>query len=259
VITIDSPCPEFDPELTERAVAAVVDDRGPGLILAGHTVDGFGFAPALAARRQLGFAPNVTAVEFADGALAARRGVYGDRLVAALEFDRETVVLMVRPGAHEPAPKAAGATVSALSVDLGEPACEHLGFRPVAAAGSEDIDITRSDFLLSIGRGIGEQESVERFSELAASMGATLTASRPLVDAGWVSPARQVGQSGRTVKPKAYLALGISGAIQHLAGIRDAETVIAVNTDPEAPIFGAADFGAVLDIHDLADALEQAL
>ena len=90
-------------------------------------------------------------------------------------------------------------------------------------------------------------------------LGATLSVSRPLVDAGWVPGARQVGQSGKTVKPRVYLALGISGAVQHLAGMRTAETIIAVNTDPEAPIFGVAHYGAVMDMFELADELEQAL
>ena len=113
----------------------------------------------------------------------------------------------------------------------------------------------QGEFLLSIGRGIEDKDEIARFEQLADRLGATLSASRPLVDAGWMASARQVGQSGKTVKPKVYLALGISGAVQHLAGIRDADTIIAVNTDPEAPIFGVAHYGAVADLYDVADAL----
>jgi electron transfer flavoprotein alpha subunit len=133
---------------------------------------------------------------------------------------------------------------------------EHLGYREVEAG---DVDITKADFLLSIGRGVEEQDNIERFEELADKLGATLSVSRPLVDAGWMPGARQVGQSGKTVKPRVYLALGISGAVQHLAGMRTAETIIAVNTDPEAPIFSVAHYGAVVDMFELADELEQAL
>src|SRR5262249_2663497 len=104
-----------------------------------------------------------------------------------------------------------------------------------------------------------DEDNVARFEELADRVGAVLSVSRPLVDAGWVSSARQVGQSGRTVKPRVYLALGISGAIQHLAGMRSSETIIAVNTDPEAPIFGVAHYGAVTDMFELADELERVL
>lgn len=251
VIAVSTAADEFDPHLTQRALEGLVEEFEPAAVLCGHTVDAFGFAPALAAKAGLGFAPNVIAAEWSDGDLHARRGVYGDRLVAELSFERRTTVLMLRPGAIAAVTPAA-APVRSESLE-GQPTSEHHGYREPQAEG---VDITSSEFLLSIGRGVGEEENVERFSELAEKLGATLSASRPLVDAGWVSSARQVGQSGRTVKPKVYLALGISGAAQHLAGIREAGTVIAVNNDPEAPIFGVADFGAAVDIFDLADELE---
>ncbi|MSO41215.1 MAG: electron transfer flavoprotein subunit alpha/FixB family protein [Solirubrobacterales bacterium] len=257
VVTIDSPTAEFEPHLTERAVAAAIEARQPAVVLTGHTVDGFGFAPAVAAANDFGFASNIVAVE-ANDELTAKRGVYGDRLLAELSFERTPAVLMVRPGASQPADPGGEAPVESLDADLGQSPSEHLAYRSLRE-GDDEVDITQSEFLLSIGRGIGDEENVERFQELAEKLGATLTASRPLVDAGWLPPARQVGQSGRTVKPKVYLALGISGAIQHLAGIRDAETVIAVNTDPAAPIFDVADYGASLDVHDLAEALEARL
>jgi electron transfer flavoprotein alpha subunit len=110
--------------------------------------------------------------------------------------------------------------------------------------------------VLSVGRGIGEQQNLEQFERLAQRLGATLGVSRPLVDAGWVANDRQVGQSGKTVKPRVYLALGISGAVQHLAGMRGSDTIIAVNSDPDAPIFGVAHYGAVADLFDVAEELE---
>ncbi|MHB1931350.1 MAG: electron transfer flavoprotein subunit alpha/FixB family protein, partial [Acidimicrobiales bacterium] len=118
-----------------------------------------------------------------------------------------------------------------------------------------DVDITTADFLLSIGRGIGEKDNVETFAKLAETMGATLSVSRPLVDAGWMPSSRQVGQSGKTVKPKVYLAMGISGAVQHLAGMKTSGTIIAVNSDPEAAIFRVAHYGAVLDLFEVAEEL----
>jgi electron transfer flavoprotein alpha subunit len=251
VVAFETEASEFEPHLAQAAVEKLLDDLQPAVILTGHTVDSFGFAPALAAWRRLGFAPNVTAAEWNDGALRAHRGVYGDRLVAALEFDRDTTLLMLRPGAVA-AVEPASTPVRTERLDAA-PLATHIGYREAA---TEGVDITKSEFLLSIGRGVGEEENIERFSELAEKLGATLSASRPLIDAGWVPSARQVGQSGRTVKPKVYLALGISGAAQHLAGIRDAGTVIAVNTDAEAPIFGVADYGSSVDLFDLADELE---
>ncbi len=131
-------------------------------------------------------------------------------------------------------------------------ATEHVEFREVEAG---DVDITTADSC-SRSAVASRTGGFPRFEELADKLGATLSVSRPLVDAGWMPSARQVGQSGKTVKPKVYLALGISGAVQHLAGIREAETIIAVNTDPEAPIFGVAHYGAVADLFDVADALD---
>jgi electron transfer flavoprotein alpha subunit len=133
---------------------------------------------------------------------------------------------------------------------------EHVGFQDAAEG---DVDITKAEFLLSIGRGIEDEDNIARFERLAEQLGATLCGSRPLVDAGWMPSARQVGQSGKTVTPRVYLALGISGAAQHLAGMRTADTIIAVNTDPEAPIFGVAHYGAVADLFEVAEELEQKL
>ena len=130
----------------------------------------------------------------------------------------------------------------------------HNDFQEVATG---DVDITSAEFLLSVGRGIGEKENLEQFEELADKMGAVLSVSRPIVDAGWMTNARQVGQSGKTVKPKVYLAFGISGAVQHLAGMKTAGTIIAVNTDPEAAIFNIAHYGAVMDLFDVAEELEK--
>jgi electron transfer flavoprotein alpha subunit len=141
-----------------------------------------------------------------------------------------------------------------VQAELGEPRSEHVEFREVETG---DVDITKADFLLSVGRGIEDKDNLEQFEELAERMGAILSVSRPLVDAGWVSNARQVGQSGKTVKPKVYLAFGISGAVQHLAGMRNADTIIAVNSDPEAPIFNIAHYGVVADLFDIAGQLEQ--
>jgi electron transfer flavoprotein alpha subunit len=251
VVAVESTSREFEPHVTQHTVEQLLGELDPAIVLAGQTVDSSGFAPALAAHKRTGFASNVLGVRWDGGEVKATRGVYGDRLVAELEFDRSPVVLMVRAGAFAPATPAASPVTSARAE--APPIVTHLGYEEAESGG---VDITGSDFLLSIGRGIGEEENVERFEALADKLGAILSASRPLVDAGWVPSSRQVGQSGRTVKPKVYLALGISGAVQHLAGIRDAEVVIAVNTDPEAPIFGVADYGALVDLFDLADELE---
>jgi len=259
VLAVGSPVANFEAHIAARALEELIDAERPALVLVGHTIDSMGFAPAVAARGRLGFASDVVALGW-DGGLIARRGAYGDKLVDELEFlGKECTLLMVRPGAFAAAtPGSGGAAVREVELSglLDAARTEHVGFREVAAG---DVDITKADFLLSIGRGVAERDNIPRFEELAQRLGATLSVSRPIVDAGWMPGARQVGQSGKTVKPKVYLALGISGAVQHLAGMRGAEVIIAVNTDPEAPIFGVAHYGAVVDMFELADELEAKL
>src|SRR5256886_5183141 len=158
----------------------------------------------------------------------------------------------MRPTGFAPAPSGGNAPATEFAVELPSSRARHLDFEEAAVG---DVDITTADFLLSIGRGIGDKEAIPQFEQLADKLGAVLSVSRPLVDAGWMPNARQVGQSGKTVKPKVYLAFGISGAVQHLAGMKTSETIIAVNTDPEAAIFDVAHYGAVADLFDVAEEL----
>ena len=245
----------FSADVTLEAVEALVREREPSVVLTGFTVDAMGFAPALAARIDLGFASDLLAVRRADEGLVAARAVYGAKVRAELDFSgHDRVLLMLRPTVWAPAEGAGSASLSELAIEA-TGRSRHLEY--VEAGGEGDVDITKADFLLSIGRGVGEKDSITQFEELAAAMGATLGVSRPLVDAGWMPASRQVGQSGKTVKPKVYLAFGISGAVQHLAGMKTSGTIIAVNTDPEAAIFGVAHYGAVCDIFDVAEELEK--
>jgi electron transfer flavoprotein alpha subunit len=261
VLLVATPAEHFEAHVAQRAVQELIESERPGLVLLAHSIDSLGFGPAVAAHRGLGFASDVTALSWADGP-AASRGAYGDKLVAELEFPgKDCTLLMLRPGTFEPVepdparPQPAPTRTVALALD-GVAATEHVGFEEVQDTG---VDITKAPFLVSIGRGVEDKDEIPRFEALAERFGATLSVSRPLVDAGWMPSARQVGQSGKTVKPRVYLALGISGAVQHLAGMRTAETIIAVNSDPEAPIFGVAHYGAVADLFEVADELEQAL
>ena len=253
VLTVAGPDESFEAHVHAGALDALIEQESPAVVLLGHTIDSLGFGPAVAARLGLGFSSDVTALGWDDGPLATRGG-YGGKVQVELDFPgKDGVLLMLRGGAFAPAEGSGSPPARAVEVQA-EPRTEHLGFREVETG---DVDITKADFLLSIGRGIEDKDSLPQFEELAEKIGATLSVSRPLVDAGWVPNARQVGQSGKTVKPKVYLALGISGAVQHLAGMQTAETIIAVNTDPEAPIFGVADYGVVADLFDVADELAE--
>ena len=130
-----------------------------------------------------------------------------------------------------------------------------MSLRQVVEAEGGDLDIAAADMLVSVGRGIESQDNMEIVLELADALGVPLSASRPVVDAGWLPKTRQVGQSGLKVKPRVYLALGISGAPEHLEGMRNAELIIACNTDPGAPIFGVAHYGTTVDLFDLVPEL----
>jgi electron transfer flavoprotein alpha subunit len=258
VLTVTSPVAQFEAHVAQRALEALIERERPQLVLAAHSIDALGFGPATAAVNGLGFATDVTALGW-NGGPRATRGAYGDKLVAEYDFPgKDCTLLLLRAGTFPAAAPGSGdVPVRELAVELTNAArTEHVGYREVQEG---DVDITKAEFLLSIGRGVEDKDNIDRFAELADKLGATLSVSRPLVDAGWVPSARQVGQSGKTVKPRVYLAMGISGAVQHLAGMRNAETIIAVNSDPEAPIFGVAHYGAVMDMFELADELEQAL
>jgi electron transfer flavoprotein alpha subunit len=248
VLVVPTPQPQFEAHVTQSAVQALIERRQPALVLAGHTID------------SLGFASDVAEASWSEQGALVRRGAYGEKLIAELDFPgKQTVVLLLRAGAFAPAEPAetggGNAAVERVELELGAAArTEHVELREPPAG---DVDITKAEFLLSIGRGVEDEDRIAELEALAARMGATLSASRPLVDAGWIESARQVGQSGRTVTPKVYLALGISGAVQHLAGMSKAQTIIAVNSDPEAPIFGVAQYGAVADLFEVAAELER--
>jgi electron transfer flavoprotein alpha subunit len=245
---------EFESDVYQQAVEQLIAERGPEVVLLGFTVSSMGYGPALAAKLGLGFASDVFAVRD-DGGLVAERSFYGAKVNGEVEFPgHDRVLLLVRPTAWPPAEAAGSAGVTDVSVSVTGSRARHKDWVEAQAG---DVDITTAEFLLSVGRGIGDKENLDQFQELADAMGATLSSSRPLVDAGWMPSARQVGQSGKTVKPKVYLALGISGAVQHLAGMKTSGTIIAVNTDPEAAIFNVAHYGAVADLFEVAEELEK--
>jgi electron transfer flavoprotein alpha subunit len=255
ILTVPVEQEEFESDVFQQAVEKLIEERKPQVTLVGFTINSMGFAPALAVKLGLGFASDVFALRDEGGSLVAERAFYGSKVNAELEFPgHEQVLLMVRPTAWPLAEGAGSATRTEVAATGDGSRARHKDFKDVAAG---DVDISTADFLLSIGRGVGEKENVPQFEELADKIGATLSVSRPIVDQGWMPNSRQVGQSGKTVKPKVYLALGISGAVQHLAGMKTSGTIIAVNTDPEAAIFNVAHYGAVADLFEVAEELQK--
>jgi electron transfer flavoprotein alpha subunit len=255
VVGVQVDADEFEPDVFANAVAALIEERRPRIVLAPWSVDAMAYAPGVAARAGLGLATDAFELGQEDGELVATRTYYGGKVEAELGLGSEGSFVLIRPGAFEPAGGAGTAPLSQVTVAPTRSRARHVSYIEPETEG--DVDIAQAKLVLAIGRGVGEKDNIPLFEELAERMGATLAVSRPLVDAGWVPSTRQVGQSGKTVKPAVYLAFGISGAIQHLAGMKGSDTIIAVNTDPEAAIFTVANYGAVADIFDVAEELEK--
>jgi electron transfer flavoprotein alpha subunit len=257
IVTIKVAAAEFDPDTFESALAALIAKRRPDVVLVAHSVDSFGYAAALAARLGFGFATDVFNVERVDGELVATRGGYGQKVNVEVDFPRRDVVLLaIRGGAFKIPEQPASPTVTAF--DAPPLQSRATGREFIEMSAGDDVDMTGAEFILTIGRGIGEESKVPQFRELADAIGATLGCSRPIADAGWLPKSRQVGQSGKTASAcKLYIAMGVSGAIQHLAGMKHVSTIVAVNTDAEASIFGVAKYGIVGDIFEIAEELRR--
>lgn len=240
---------EFNPQVVERALSDLIAQRSPRLVLFSHAPDGMSVAPALAAQHRAGFASDVIELDQQGETITATREFYGGKLKAEIELTKSLTVVTVRSGAFAAAEGNGSAELVEVEVTVDQPRIRHVDF---VQPPRSDIDLAGADFVLSLGRGIGDRENLHELQALADRIGATLAASRPLVDAGWIESGRQIGQSGQRVAPRVYLALGISGAVQHLTGMRDAEVIIAVNTDPTAPIFGVAHYGVVGDLFEIA-------
>jgi electron transfer flavoprotein alpha subunit len=235
-------------ELVRQALVRVLPPDS--ILLVPHDHFGIDLAPGLSIKLNAAFVSDVLAIDAADGnSLNLVRQEFGGQVSAHVRCDISTgAVINIRPGAFKPEPsaKASGAVldkstaVSALST--------RRRYVETIVAESGDVDITKHSVLVSIGRGIQEKENVIIAEELAEALGAAVSCSRPVVDAKWMEKSRQVGSSGKTVKPKVYLACGISGAFQHLAGIKGNPFLIAINKNPKAPIFQIADVGIVDDV-----------
>lgn len=248
----------FDPHVYEEAAIKLGERYKPGLILCAHSVNGMSCASAVAARLGAGFASDVLGLKIENGSLVATRGAYGNKVNLEVGFPNREIVVLALRGATFPAPLAAGgAVVTEVQIDLSaaEARMRHVGYVEPPPSG---IDIAKSEFILSVGRGIQEKDNLPRFEKLAEKLGFTFGCSRPIVDAGWLPKPHQVGQSGKVASScKLYIALGISGAVQHLYGMKHVDTIIAVNTDPEAPIFNVATYGVCMDLFELTNELER--
>lgn len=261
VLTVaQEPLASYTPEGYGAALRALIQEEKPLLVLTCHTATGYEFLPRAAGDLGKPLVTDAVDVALEDGELRVTRMGYNGKVAVELAVERpDPCFVTLRPGAAKaPSPGGGKAPVREVEVDLGDLPLrrEVLGYEKPE---SGDVDIAEADVIVAAGRGIKEKENLQLVEDLAKALGGVVAGSRPLIDKEWLPWSRQVGSSGKTVRPKLYLACGISGAMQHLTGMKGAQTIVAINVDPTAPIFGVAHYGVVGDLFKVIPALMKEL
>jgi electron transfer flavoprotein alpha subunit len=239
----------YSTESWTAAMVKAVEESQAAVVLFGGSSNGRDLAPRVAARLDAGVASDVDRLEWTDGKLRARRPVYSGKAFATVDIVGKPAIATTRPNAFPAEETGAGAAESvALSFDAGS---ERVKLIETKVPESNEVSLVEADAIVSGGRGLKEAANFSYIRDLAHALGGAVGASRAVVDAGWIDHQHQVGQTGRVVSPNLYIAAGVSGAIQHLAGMSSSKHIIAVNKDPEAPIFRVADLGVVGDLFQI--------
>jgi electron transfer flavoprotein alpha subunit len=251
----------YQPEGYAAAVAQAQAKAGAATVLFSAGAMGKDLAPRVAARLSAGLAADCTHLDFEGGRLVATRPVYAGKAIQKVGFKSQVALASLRPKVfplteHRPG---AAAKVTALALDFDPAAGAKLTVTKISAATGGPADLTEADVIVSGGRGLKGPEHFHLIEDLAQALGGTVGASRAVVDAGWRPHGDQVGQTGKTVSPKLYVAIGISGAIQHLAGMSSSRCIVAINKDADAPIFKVADYGIVGDAFEIVPAFAEAV
>ncbi len=242
---------EFTSDAYQKTVASLIGENEPRAVLFGNTSIGADIASVLSARLSL---PIVSScIKIANGKLISQ--ICGGKIMAESELAETTTLITMIPGGYKAEQGQSEAAPNVISFD--PPALEDLrvSLKKYIEPETGDVDISKESILISVGRGIQTEDNIELAEELAEFLGGMVCSSRPIVDQGWLPTSRMVGKSGQTVKPKLYLALGISGAPEHVEGMADSEMIVAINMDPNAPIFDIATYGVEFDFFDLIDPL----
>jgi len=261
VISLNDPgLAEFTPDGYAQAIVPLAQERQPAAILTLHShFLGRDLAPVLASRLGVGLISDCIDMEWSDG-LLGRRLVYRRKLVATQRTTTPGPQLATCQRGAFVAAETVGTTAEVETIDAAiDAASIRWTVRGFDEAEVVAGDITEAEVIVAAGRGVGSEENLELVRALAKALGAALAASRPIVDQGWLPRGLQVGSSGKTVRPRLYLALGISGAIQHVVGMRDSDVIVAVNKDARAPIFEYADYGIVADLTEIVGPLTAAI
>jgi electron transfer flavoprotein alpha subunit len=246
---------EFTADAYLKTVSSLIQERTPRAVLFGNTTIGADIASVLSARITI---PLVSScVSITDGKLISQ--ICGGKIMAESELAETTTLVTMIPGGYKAEDGQSDAPPAVETFD--PPALDDLRvtLKEYIQPETGDVDISKEEILIAVGRGIQTEDNLELADELAEFLGGTVCASRPIVDQGWLPTSRMVGKSGQTVKPKLYLALGISGAPEHVEGMAESEMIVAVNMDPNAPIFDIATFGVEFDFFDLIDPLLEQL
>jgi len=244
----------YNTETYTAAMKAAIDQASPSIVLLGGNSNGRDLAPRLAARLNAGVASDVDRLEWTGGKLRARRPVYSGKAFATVEITGVPAIATTRINAF-PAEESGGETAEI--VEISAPPDSKTKVVETKVAESGELSIAEADIIVSGGRGLKEGANFSLIRDLAHAIGGAVGASRATVDAGWIDHQHQVGQTGRVVSPNLYIAAGVSGAIQHLAGMSTSKHIVAINKDPEAPIFRIADLGVVGDLFTIVPALTE--
>ncbi|HET9266308.1 MAG TPA: electron transfer flavoprotein subunit alpha/FixB family protein [Vicinamibacterales bacterium] len=259
VIVVDAaPLGQYTADGYVQALAALIQQENPALVFLPHTYQTRDFAPALAARLGRALVTDATAVRKQDDGFVYTRPVFQGKLGADVAANGPTPHLVTfQIGSYRADAAARGASPAAvrradIAIDAG--AIRQKPEAPFKEA-KQAVDLSQAERIVAVGRGIKSQDNLKLAEQLAQALGAEIAASRPICDAGWLPMDRQIGSSGQTVAPKLYIALGISGAIQHLVGMKGSRTIVAINKDAEAPIFEIADYGIAGDLFEIVPAM----
>ena len=273
VIVVDDPeLKEYRTEPYTHAIASVIEEFKPELFLIGATAIGRDLGPRVCARIHTGLTADCTKLDIGDfpmnpvpgretkhNQLLMTRPAFGGNTIATIACpDFRPQMATVRPGVMQKAPKEAGKKAVVTEFNPGfTKNNKYVDILEVVKAVSNTVDIMDAKILVSGGRGVGSPENFKILDDLAEAIGGTVSCSRAVVDAGWKPKDLQVGQTGKTVRPNVYFAIGISGAIQHLAGMEESDIIVAINKDESAPIFDVADYGVVGDLNKIVPMLTE--